>query len=104
SRWENPIVWPGVILTGMFQYGIPALMMLASAAVTNTQWYKDFMSNKDNIVILVGIAFPLIGGVAAVGSALSNTKQVLTSLANKVLSILAQPVMEKLTAYILAQI
>ncbi|MGV8000814.1 hypothetical protein QPK14_01345 [Photorhabdus temperata subsp. temperata] len=46
SRWENPIVWPGVILTGMFQYGIPALMMLAGAMVTNSQWYKDFISNK----------------------------------------------------------
>ncbi|PQQ35950.1 hypothetical protein C6H68_22125 [Photorhabdus luminescens] len=75
SRWENPIVWPGVILTGMFQYGIPALMMLAGAAITNSQWYKDFIADKDNVAIIVGIAVPLIGGGAVVGSALSNTKK-----------------------------
>ncbi|NRN27202.1 hypothetical protein [Photorhabdus heterorhabditis] len=104
SRWENPIVWPGVILTGMFQYGIPALMMLAGAAVTNSQWYKDFISNKDNVAILAGIAFPLIGGGAVVGSALFNTKKVLTSLASIAIGILAKKGMEALAAYVTAQI
>ncbi|OCA56090.1 hypothetical protein [Photorhabdus namnaonensis] len=104
SRWENPIVWPGVILTGMFQYGIPSLMMLAGAAVTNTQWYKDFISNKDNVAILAGIAFPLIGGGAAVGSALFNTKKVLTSLASIAIGILAKKGLEALAAYVTAQI
>lgn len=104
SRWENPIVWPGVILTGMFQYGIPALMMLAGAMVTNSQWYKDFISNKDNVAILAGIAFPLIGGGAAVGSALFNTKKVLTSLASIAIGILAKKGMEALATYVTAQV
>ncbi|WP_426577374.1 hypothetical protein ACP179_03950 [Xenorhabdus stockiae] len=104
SRWEDPIIWPGVILTGMFQYGIPALMMLAGAAVTNTQWYKDFISDKDSVAALAAVAFPLIGGGAAVGAALFNTKKVLTSLASIAIGILAKKGMEALATYVTAQI
>ncbi|MCC8378579.1 hypothetical protein [Xenorhabdus sp. PB30.3] len=104
SRWEDPIIWPGVILTGMFQYGIPALMMLAGAAVTNTQWYKNFISDKDSVAALAAVAFPLIGGGAAVGAALFNTKKVLTSLASIAIGILAKKGMEALATYVTAQI
>ncbi|MCA6943436.1 hypothetical protein LF927_19845 [Pectobacterium polaris] len=100
SRWENPIVWPGVILTGMFQYGIPALCMLAGAAVTNSQWYKDFISDRDNVAALAAIAFPLIGGGGATAAALFNTKKVLFSLASVAIGILAKKGMETLATYV----
>lgn len=104
SNWQEPIVWPGVILTSMFQYAIPTLCMLGGAAVTDSQWYKDFINDKDNVAALAGIAFPMLAGTTTVAAALLNTKQVLFTVANVAMGILAKKGMEVLATYVATRI
>ena len=96
SRWDNYIVWPGLILTGMFQYGLPLAFMAVGAGVTNSKWYKKFISGKDNVIIAIGVAFGPVGGGVATASALMNTKRVLFTFANMFTGLLLKEGMKAL--------
>jgi hypothetical protein len=94
----------GILLTGIFQYGVPMLFMLGGAAITSTAWFKDFVSKTENIVAALGVAFPIVGGGVATAAALTNTKKVLFSFANSIAGILIGKGLEKLAAYIIAKL
>ncbi|WP_224652683.1 hypothetical protein [Pectobacterium versatile] len=100
SRWEEPIVWPGVIMTSVFQYAIPSLMMLGGAVVSSSQWFKNFISDPEVVDILVGIVFPMIVGGTIASAALFNTKKVLFIVADLIVGILAKKGMEQLATYV----
>ncbi|WP_128647480.1 hypothetical protein [Pseudovibrio denitrificans] len=104
SNWISPVVWPGVILTGMFNIGLPIAFMIAGAALTNTQWYKDFVSSRDNVMAVIGVAFPIVGAGVATGAALGNTKKVLFSFANTFIGMLAKKGFEKLASYVMKKV
>jgi len=104
SRWDNRIVWPGFILTGVFQYGVPLFFLAAGAAVTNTQWYKEFIEDTEKIMIVLGVSFGPVSGGVAVGAALGNTKKVLSTFAGIVTGLLVTKGMEKFAAYITAKL
>jgi len=104
SNWIMPVVWPGVILTGVFNYGLPLFFMAAGSAATNTKFYNDFVSNKDNIIAAAGVAFPIVSGGVATSAALLNTKKVLFSFASTFAGILVKKGMEKLSVYVMAKL
>lgn len=104
SNWINPVPWPGVILTGIFNYGIPLFFMAAGAAVTNTKFYKDFVSDTDKVVAAAGVGFGVVGGGVTTAAALGNTKKVLFSFASTIAGMLVKKGMEKLAAYITAKL
>lgn len=104
SHWDNHVVWPGVILTGVFNYGIPVFFMAAGAAVTNTQWYKDVVSDTEKVISVIAVAFPIVGAGVATGAALGNTKKVLFSFASTIAGLLVAKGMEKLAEYIMAKL
>ncbi len=103
SNWVGPVPWPGVILTGIFNYGIPLFFMAAGAAVTNTKFYKDFVSDADKVVAAAGVGFAVVGGGVTTAAALGNTKKVLFSFASTIAGILVKKGMEKLAVYIIAK-
>jgi hypothetical protein len=104
SRWDNNIVWPGFIITGIFQYGIPLLFMAIGAAVTDTQWYKAFVSNTEKVIAACAVAFGPVSAGVAVGAALGNTKSVLFSFAGIIVGLLVKKGMEQLAIYITARL
>lgn len=104
SNWDGDVCPSGIILTGIFQYGIPALFIAAAVGVKSTSFYKDFVSDSDNVVAALAVAFPIVGGGVATAAALTNTKKVLISFASVVAGILFKKGLEKLAAHITAQI
>ncbi|MCX7749036.1 MAG: hypothetical protein N2645_19425 [Clostridia bacterium] len=100
SRWDSTVDLGGVFLTGIFQYGLPLLFMAAGAAITSTSWFKEFVSDTDNVVAALGVAFGVVGGGTATAAALMNTKKVLFGLANSIAGIIVGKGLEKLAAYI----
>lgn len=103
-NWDGTVDPPGLLLTGIFQYGVPMLFMLGGAAITSTAWFKDFVSKTENIVAAIGVAFPIVGGGVATAAALTNTKKVLFSFANAIAGILIGQGLQKLAAYIIAKL
>jgi len=103
-NWDGVVDPPGIILTGIFQYGVPMLFMLAGAAITNSGWFKRFVSDIDNIVAALGVAFPIVGGGVATAAAIFNTKKVLFAFGSAIAGILVGKGLELLSAYIIAQL
>lgn len=103
-HWDGVVDPMGILLTGIFQYGIPTLFMLAGAAITSTAWFKAFVADIENIVAAVAVAFPIVGGGVATAAAMMNTKRVLFAFANAIAGILVGPGLRKLSAYIVAKI
>ena len=100
SNWQNPIVWPGVLLTGIFQYAVPIVFMIGGAMITDAQWYKKFMRDKENVIALAVVAAPLIIVDIATESALGNTKAVLTRYARMAVGLLGQKGLEFIAYYV----
>ena len=103
-NWNGTVDPPGLILTGIFQYGVPMLFMLAGAAIESTAWFKDFVSKTENIIAAIAVAFPIVGGGVATAAALMNTKRILFSFAGAIAGILVGQGMKYLLAYITAKL
>jgi hypothetical protein len=103
-NWDGTVDPLGILLTGIFQYGVPMLFMAGGAAITSTAWFKAFVSETDNVVAALAVAFPIVGGGVATAAALANTKQVLFSFANAIAGILIGKGLEKLAAYVIAKL
>jgi hypothetical protein len=103
-NWDGTVDPPGILLTGIFQYGIPMLFMLAGAAITSTSWFNSFVANTENVIAAIAVAFPIVGGGVATAAALTNTKKVLFAFANAIAGILIGQGLQKLAAYIIAKL
>lgn len=103
-NYDEHIVWPGFIETGIFQFGIPIFFMAAGAAVTSTKWYKDFIEETDNIAVAAALAFT--GGSVAFGSyaAIKGLQRALFTFGDIIAGLLVTKGFEKLSEYILTKI
>lgn len=103
-EWNGTVDPPGLILTGIFQYGVPMLFMAGGAAIESTAWFKDFVKSTDNIVAAIAVAFPIVGGGVATAAALTNVKKVLFAFASAIAGILVGQGLKRLAAYIVAKL
>ncbi|KQO17266.1 hypothetical protein [Paenibacillus sp. Leaf72] len=104
SKWDGDVDPSGAILTGIFQYGIPSVFLIAGAAITSSKWFNEFVSDTENVVAALAVAFPIVGGGVATAAALTNAKSVLFSFADAMAGILLAKGLEKLALYITGQI
>lgn len=104
SKWDGDVDPSGAILTGIFQYGIPTIFLIAGAAITNSKWFSEFVSEIDNVVAALAVAFPIVGGGVATAAALTNAKSVLFAFADAMAGILLAKGLEKLALYVTEQI
>lgn len=103
-NWDSVVDPMGILLTGVFQYGVPTLFLLGGAAITNSSWFTNFVKDIENVIAAVAVAFPIVGGGVATAAALTNTKSVLASFANAIAGILVGQGLKKLATYILAKL
>ncbi|WP_183559336.1 hypothetical protein [Mucilaginibacter sp. SP1R1] len=104
-NYDAHTVWPGFIETGIFCFGVPLFMMALSTAVTDTQWYKDFVDDTDNIMAAVGVGSGVGGGALAVDIAeVQGLKGSLFTFGDIIAGILVKKGMEALTTKIMAKV
>lgn len=77
-------------MTGIMQYGIPTIFLVAGAAITSSKWFNDFVEDWDNIITVLSVAFPIVGGGVATASELGHTKWALSTVANAVAGMLVK--------------
>lgn len=104
SDWQSEVSDYGALLTGVWQYGVPGIFMIAGKALTSTATFNKIVNDRDLTAIVIAVAFPIVGGGSATAAALTNTKSVLFSLANTALGFLVKKGLEKLAEYIAAQV
>lgn len=67
GNWDMDVDKLGLVFTSVVSYGVPALFSALSVGISSTQWYTDFFSKRENIVILVSASlacYTLIVGAA----------------------------------------
>lgn len=104
SDWQSEVSNYGALLTGVWQYGVPGIFMIAGKALTSTKTFNDIVNDRDLTAAAIGVAFPIVGGGTATAAALFNTKKVLFSFASTALGFLVKKGLEKLAEYIAAQV
>ena len=104
SDWQSEVSDPGALLTGLWQYAVPGIFMIAGKALTSTSTFNKIVNDRDLMAAALGVAFPIVGGGVATAAALTNTKKVLFSLANSALGFLVKKGLEKLAEYIATQV
>jgi hypothetical protein len=102
--WDGDVCVPGVILTGIVQYGIPVMFLAAETGDEDTSWFSNFVAEPENVAILLAVAFPIVGGGVATAAALGNTKQVLFMFADVVAGILVKKGLEALLEHVTEEI
>ena len=104
SDWNGEVSPKGALLTGCFQYGIPAVFMIAGKIITSTETFNKIVSDPELTAMAAAIAFGLVGGAVPTAAALLNTKMVLTSFASVVISFAVQKGLEALGEWLLEQV
>jgi hypothetical protein len=104
SDWDGTPSTYGALLTGLWQYGVPGLFMIAGSYITSTATFNKIVNDKDLLVAAIGVAFPIVGGGVATGAALYNSKKVLFSFASTIAGILVKKGLEKLAIWVVAKI
>ncbi len=96
TDWNADVSPSGALLTGAWEYGVPITFIVAGTAITSTKTFNKIVNDRELTAAALGILFPIVGAGEATKAALTNTKQVLTSLADSVLSFAVAKGMEKL--------
>ncbi|MGE5672548.1 MAG: hypothetical protein ACM3XM_01500 [Mycobacterium leprae] len=104
SDWDGDVSDYGALLTCLWQYGIPGVFLVAGKALTSTETFNEIVNDRDLCAAAIGIAFGLVGGGVVTAAAVFNTKKVLIGFASMALSIAVQKGMEKLGAWLTAQV
>ena len=46
GQWNHDVCLEGTLLTGIFNYGIPGLFLLAGSALESTKWFKEILADN----------------------------------------------------------
>lgn len=101
--WDEDFSTPGALLTGLWQYGIPIVFLIAGKAVTSTRTFNKIVNDPELTKKAIRIGLGLVGGGLPTAAALFNTKKVLISFGDVVLSFVVQKGMEKLGEYLVTE-
>lgn len=104
SDWDGDFSLPGSLLTGLWQYGIPVVFLVAGKAITSSATFNKIVNDRDLTAAALAIAFGLVGGAIPTGIALTNTKKVLFAMGDIALSIALQKGMEALGKWLIEQV
>ncbi len=100
SLWNTDVDLAAGLLTGVFQYAVPILFMVAGAEIEDSAWYEDFIKDKPLREIVLKLALDTVGGTVASGPALPNVQSIMLSLADAVAGMLVSKGMEELAEYV----
>lgn len=103
SDWDPDVSLDGLLLTCLWQYGVPLFFIALGQAVTSTELFNKIVNDPDLTAAALAVAFGIVGGTVPTALALLNTKFVLLSFADVVISFIVKKGMEKLGAWLVEQ-
>lgn len=100
SDWDDDFSLSGSLLTGLWQYGVPGLLLAGGTYITNHREFNRIVNDPELFATALAIGLPMVGGGVATASAVFNTKKVLFLFADFVVGLILQKGMEKLGRWI----
>ncbi len=104
SRWDDDLVLPGAVLTGIFNYAIPGLFLVAGVALDNNAWFKTLSEDRPLVAKLVGLALGILGAETGGAMSFPDPEAFFTAMADAVAGMLVHTGLEKLQAYVVEKL
>lgn len=104
SRWDNDVVWPGAILTGIFNYAIPGLFLIVGAELDSNAWFKTLEEEKPLVATLLKLGLGVFGTEASASVAFPDVSAILSALADAIAGFLVHAGLEELQEYIVEKL
>jgi hypothetical protein len=104
SRWDNDIVWPGAILTGIFNYAIPGIFLVAGAELDNNAWLKTIEEEKPLVAKLLSLGLSVFGAEASASVAFPDVSAILSAMDDAIAGFLVHEGLEKLQEFIVEKL
>lgn len=91
----------GMIMTFVFEYGIPLFFLAAGAGIESTSWYKDLMKDDDLVFAIIAVGGFLLAGENAAEIGMGGSpKAVLSRSATLVGNLILSKACAKLAEYV----
>ncbi len=90
SNWDQDVSPSGALLTGLWQYGIPAIFLVAGKALESTSLFNKIVNDRQLTAATLAIAFPIVGGGLATATAVANTSSYLIAFGDAVICMVLQ--------------
>jgi len=104
SNWDNSIVWPGVIMTGVFNYGIPILFLVAGALLDGDGELNELEEDPGIQKVVQDLGMSVFGAVTTNSIGFDNLKTVLSAFADGMAGFLVHAGLEDLQAWVIEQL
>jgi hypothetical protein len=104
SRWDNDIVWPGAVLTGIFNYAIPGLFLVAGAELDSNAWFKTLEEDKPLVAKLLSLGLGIFGAETSASIGFPDVTGILSAMADAIAGFLVHVGLEKLQAYMVEKL
>jgi hypothetical protein len=104
SGWDNDVVWPGAILTGIFNYAIPGLFLLVGAELDSNAWFKTLEEEKPLVATLLKLGLGVFGTEASASVAFPDVSAFLSAMADAIAGFLVHEGLEALQEYIIEKL
>lgn len=104
SRWDNDLVWPGAVLTGIFNYAIPGLFLLAGAELESNAWFKTLEEDKPLVAKLLSLGLGIFGAETSASIGFPDIKGILSAMADAIVGFLVHVGLEKLQEYVVEKL
>ena len=89
SNWSSPISVPGAVLTGIFNFGFPALFLSAGVFSANGSWFADMLKGPEGMIV-IGLGAVIVTGLIVGGIEFGDAPAVLTTFSGIVGGMLAK--------------
>ncbi|MES2178208.1 MAG: hypothetical protein V4550_10110 [Gemmatimonadota bacterium] len=101
SGYQNPQCVLGGILTGIFQFGFPALF-LVQGITGGSSFLTSLMSGNTTAMAIVAVAFAAVNGVAGFTASIGDATQFLTTFAGIVAGLIVSTALKAILSELLA--
>jgi len=100
SDWDDDFSTSGALLTALWQYGVPGLLLAGGAYITNHKEFNRIVNDRELTAVAIALGLPLIGGGVATASAVFNTNKLMIRCANFIAGLILRKGMEALGKWI----
>jgi hypothetical protein len=104
SNWDNDIVWPGVLMTGIFNYGIPILFLVAGALLDGDGELNELEKDEGIQKTVQDLGMSIFGAVETNSIGFDNMKTILSAFADGMAGFLVHAGLESLQEWIVEQL
>lgn len=97
---QGDLAWRGILLTALFQYAVPIVLLAAGAALEKGDYYKKWANNKVVLQLLFSTIESITGSLASQGPSLDNGIGVLAGIENGLSGFIVSSAAGRIAFYI----